>query len=149
VLADEPVSALDVSIQSQTLNLLVQLRQELHLSYIFISHDFAVVKHISDRVAVMYLGRFVELTDGDTLFENPLHPYTVSLISAIPQPHVGERLGRIILEGDVPDPSSPPSGCPFHPRCSKAMPVCSEVIPVEIDAGSPGKPHLVSCHLYS
>jgi len=86
VLADEPVSALDVSIQSQTLNLLVQLRQELHLSYIFISHDFAVVKHISDRVAVMYLGRFVELTDGDTLFENPLHPYTVSLISAIPQP---------------------------------------------------------------
>jgi len=149
VLADEPVSALDVSIQSQTLNLLVRLRQEFRFSYIFISHDLAVVKHISDRVAVMYLGRFVELADVDALFSNPLHPYTISLISAIPQPRMGERPGRIILEGDVPDPSSPPPGCPFHPRCSKAMPVCSEIAPAEVDVGSPGSPHLISCHLFS
>jgi oligopeptide/dipeptide ABC transporter ATP-binding protein len=148
ILADEPVSALDVSIQSQTLNLLVQLRQEFKLSYIFISHDLAVVKHISDRVAVMYLGRFVEMTDVDTLFNSPMHPYTTSLISAIPRPHVGERPGRIILEGDVPDPSSPPNGCPFHPRCPRAMPVCSEVEPVQSDQGSSGKQHLVVCHLY-
>ncbi len=148
VLADEPVSALDVSIQSQTLNLLVRLRQEFRLSYIFISHDLAVVKHISDRVAVMYLGRFVEVADVNEMFSNPLHPYTVSLISAIPLPRVGERPGRIILQGDVPDPSAPPQGCPFHPRCSKAMPVCSEIAPEEVNAGSPDSPHLVSCHLY-
>lgn len=149
IIADEPVSALDVSIQSQTLNLLVRLRREFRLSYIFISHDLAVVKHISDRVAVMYLGRFVEVANVDDLFEKPLHPYTVSLISAIPQPRVGERPGRIILQGDVPDPSSPPSGCPFHPRCSEAMPVCSRVTPKEVDVGTPGSPHLVSCHLFS
>ena len=148
VLADEPVSALDVSIQSQTLNLLVRLRQEFRLSYIFISHDLAVVKHISDRVAVMYLGRFVELADVDVLFDNPLHPYTISLISAIPQPRVGERPGRIILQGDVPDPSSPPPGCPFHPRCSRAMPVCSREAPSQVDVGTPSSPHLVSCHLF-
>ncbi len=149
ILADEPVSALDVSVQSQMLNLLVKLRQMLDLSYIFISHDLAVVKHISDRVAVMYLGRFVEVTDVDSLFENALHPYTESLISAIPIPEVGDREARIILEGDVPDPSMPPSGCRFHPRCSKAMDICFEISPLARNVGSTARPHVVNCHLYN
>ncbi|MCJ7499812.1 ATP-binding cassette domain-containing protein [bacterium] len=147
IIADEPVSSLDVSVQSQMLNLLVQLRQMFELSYIFISHDLAVVKHISDKVAVMYLGCFVEMTDVDTLFETPLHPYTQSLLSAIPRPEVGERPERIILEGDVPDPSSPPSGCRFHPRCPKAMSICSETVPALKDVGNSRHVHLVSCHL--
>ena len=145
IIADEPVSALDVSIQAQVLNLLQDLQEEFDLTYLFIAHDLGVVRPISDRVGVMYLGHIVELTDSEELYENPLHPYTQALLSAVPIPDVDYKGERVILQGDVPSPSNPPSGCPFHTRCPKAMPECKSVKPV-LQEHRPG--HYVSCHLY-
>lgn len=149
VVADEPVSALDVSIQSQILNLMVKLKDDLALSYVFISHDLAVVKHISDRVAVMYLGQVVEEADVDDLFAAPLHPYTQALMSAIPRAGFGQKVARTILAGDVPDPSTPPKGCRFHPRCPQAMERCSRETPFLSVQKGRAEPHFVSCHLHS
>jgi oligopeptide/dipeptide ABC transporter ATP-binding protein len=147
VVCDEPISALDVSIQAQIIALLKRLRAQLNLTYLFIAHDLAVVRHISDRVAVMYLGRIMELTRSDDLYERPFHPYTRALLSAvpIPDPRVDRGRERIILEGDVPSPVNPPAGCVFHPRCPSVLDVCSKEIPTETEVG-PG--HRVSCHLY-
>lgn len=146
IVADEAVSALDVSIQSQILNLMVDLKKQFNLSYIFISHNLAVVRHISDRVGVMYLGQMMELSEKRELYQNPLHPYTVALLSAAPEPKREGRRERIILQGDVPSPANPPKGCPFHTRCPKAMDVCSVERPAMRDMG---QGHLVACHLYS
>jgi oligopeptide/dipeptide ABC transporter ATP-binding protein len=148
LILDEPVSALDVSIRSQILNLLVELRERLALSYLFISHDLAVIRHISDRVAVMYLGRIVELGPADLIYEQAAHPYTQALLSAIPEPDPERRRARLVLKGDVPNPEQPPSGCPFHPRCPKAFERCRTEPPEERDLGTPDQPHLVRCHLY-
>ncbi|HOK96624.1 MAG TPA: dipeptide ABC transporter ATP-binding protein [Anaerohalosphaeraceae bacterium] len=126
LICDEPVSALDVSIQSQIINLLQDLQSRLNLTYLFIAHDLAVVEHISDWVAVMYLGHIVEYANRDTLYADPLHPYTVSLLSAIPEPDPSRQKKRIVLKGEVPSPSNPPSGCPFHPRCPMAEKRCAE-----------------------
>jgi oligopeptide/dipeptide ABC transporter ATP-binding protein len=148
VIADEPVSALDVSIRSQILNLLVELRDRLALSLLFISHDLAVIRYISERVAVMYLGQLVEVGDAAALYEEPAHPYTQALLSAIPQPDPDRRRKRIVLAGDVPSPEHPPAGCPFHPRCPQAMDRCRIETPLERNLGTAAKPRLVRCHLY-
>ncbi|GEN88146.1 dipeptide ABC transporter ATP-binding protein [Oceanobacillus sp. FSL W8-0428] len=145
VICDEPVSALDVSIQSQILNLMEKLKDEFNLTYIFIAHDLSVVKHISDRIGVMYLGRMVELTNKDSLYDNPKHPYTQALLSAVPLPDPDLRRDRIILKGDVPSPANPPSGCAFHTRCPYASDICKEVRP---EFKSVEDNHFVACHLY-
>jgi oligopeptide transport system ATP-binding protein len=139
---DEPLSALDVSIQSQIINLLVELREQYDLTYLFISHDLSVVEYISDRVAVMYLGEIVELAPSEELYANPLHPYTKVLLSSIPTIDPASRRKRIVLEGDVPSPINPPSGCRFHPRCPLAMEICKRVPPRELDLDG----HYVRCH---
>ena len=146
IICDEPVSALDVSIQSQVMNLLIELQKEMNLAYIFIAHDLAVVRHISDKVAVMYLGKIVEYTDADSIYENPMHPYTKALISAIPEPDPTKKKDRIILKGDVPSPIDPPSGCSFHTRCPFATDKCKTESPVLKNYGKDGKEQLVSCH---
>jgi oligopeptide/dipeptide ABC transporter ATP-binding protein len=146
VICDEPVSALDVSIQSQVLNLLLELQQELKLTYLFIAHDLAVVKHISDRIAVMYLGKLVEYANADTLYENPVHPYTHALISAIPVPDPTVRKKRQILKGDVPSPVNPPTGCVFHTRCPYVKSYCKTQVPELVSApGTSGEEHLQAC----
>jgi peptide/nickel transport system ATP-binding protein/oligopeptide transport system ATP-binding protein len=149
IIADEPVSALDVSIQSQILNLLVELRERFELSYIFISHDLAVVEHISDRVAVMYLGYFVEVTDAEQLYRAPSHPYTQALIGAVPTIEPKRRARRSLVAGDLPNPENMPPGCPFHPRCPKTLDICRTTMPEVRDIGPAGRPHLVRCHLHS
>jgi len=146
IVSDEPVSALDVSIQAQIINLLMDLQDELELSYLFVAHDLAVVEHISDRVAVMYLGRIVETTDKTNLFETPLHPYTEALLSAVPIPKYGARnRKRVILTGDVPSPINPPPGCHFHTRCPYAFTRCRHEAPPLREAAPD---HWVSCHLH-
>ncbi|MBH9966849.1 ABC transporter ATP-binding protein [[Bacillus] enclensis] len=145
IIADEPVSALDVSIQSQVLNLMQDLQKEFELTYIFIAHDLGVVRHISDRVGVMYLGKMVELSDSENLYEKPLHPYTQALLSAVPIPDPDFKRETQLLQGDIPSPSNPPSGCTFHTRCPFATDVCKEKVP-EFKEHQPG--HYVACHLY-
>jgi peptide/nickel transport system ATP-binding protein len=148
IVCDEPVSALDVSIQSQILNLLLDLQLEMNLTYLFIAHDLAVVKHISDNIAVMYLGKIVEYTDADMAYEKPLHPYTKALISAIPVPDPSMKNRRTVLSGDVPSPSNPPPGCRFHPRCPVAFEKCRKEEPGLLPApGTTDEEHLVACHL--
>jgi oligopeptide transport system ATP-binding protein len=143
ILLDEPVSALDVSVQAQILNLLHDLQIDFDLTFMFIAHDLSVIKHVSDRVAVMYLGKIMEMTPTGELFRKTAHPYSVSLLSAIPRPDPRIKMDRIILEGDVPSPINPPPGCPFHPRCYKAQEICSKVTP-PLEELEPN--HYVSCH---
>lgn len=144
IVADEPVSALDVSIQAQVLNLLQDLQKDFGLTYLFIAHDLSVVEHISDRVAVMYLGNIVELAPSEVLYVNPRHPYTEALLSAVPSPDPDRTIQRIILPGDVPNPSAPPPGCKFHPRCRYSEEICKREVPQWRDLGHD---HWVACHL--
>jgi len=146
VICDEAVSALDVSIQAQVLKLLKKLKDERNLTYLFITHDLSVVEYISDRVAVMYLGKIVELTDSQELYKNTKHPYTRALLSAIPVANLDKKTKRIVLEGDVPSPVNPPSGCPFHPRCPECKEICKKEAPKLSNYGKDGNEHFVSCH---
>ena len=146
IIADEPVSALDVSIQSQVINLLQELQKDLQLTYLFIAHDISVVRYISDRIGVMYLGKLVEEAPTDSLLEKPLHPYTQALLSAVPLPNPLKKKERIILKGEIPSPLSPPSGCVFHTRCSSVMDICKTKMPERKEMS---KEHFVSCHLYN
>ena len=143
MVCDEPVSALDVSIQAQVINLLVDLQKEMGMAYIFISHDLSVIKHISDRVVVMYLGHVVEISDKEALYDHPMHPYTVALLSAIPVPDRKHKKEKIVLEGDLPSPANPPSGCVFHTRCYKAQEICKTQVPELRDCGNG---HCCACH---
>ena len=146
ILCDEPVSALDVSIQAQIINLLRDLQKQFGLTYLFISHDLSVVEHISDTVGVMYLGNLVEFSETENIFSYPLHPYTVALFSAIPVPDPNYKMKRIVLQGSIPSPANPPSGCKFHTRCEKCMELCKHITPdwVEVEPG-----HFCACHLYN
>ncbi len=148
IVADEPISALDVSIQAQVINLLEDLKEKLRLTYLFIAHDLSMVRHISDRVAVMYLGRIIEISDRSEIYDNSLHPYTQALFSAvpIPDPDKEAQRERLILKGDIPDPANPPSGCRFHPRCPFATEQCVVEIPELRNLGSQSEPHWVACH---
>lgn len=145
IICDEPVSALDVSIQSQIINLLQRLQGELKLSYLFIAHDISVIRHISDRIGVMYLGKIVEVAPTESLFSEPLHPYTQALLSAVPLPKPKIHRERIILEGEIPSPMNPPSGCIFHTRCQYVMDICKKEVPVTKEMATG---HFVSCHLH-
>jgi len=141
----EPVSSLDVSIQAQIINLLQELQEQMHLTYLFISHDLRVVEHISHRVAIMYLGKIVEIAEGDKIYREAKHPYTRALLSAVPMPDTSLKKERIVLQGDVPSPVNPPPGCAFHPRCSHREPVCERMEPpLDFDSGG----HGVSCHVF-
>lgn len=146
IVADEPVSALDVSIQAQIINLLTDLQKERNLTYLFISHDLSVVEHISTEVGVMYLGSLVEKSSKQNIFKNPMHPYTKALLSAVPVPDPSIKMNRIILEGDIPSPANPPTGCKFHTRCKEAMDICKTKQPIYKDYGDN---HFVACHLYN
>lgn len=146
VICDEPVSALDVSIQAQVINLLKKLQNEMDLTYVFISHDLSVVKYITDQILVMYLGNMMEYGDTDEIFDNPLHPYTKALFSAVPVPNPDAKMDRIILSGDIPSPANPPKGCKFHTRCKECMSVCKMLEPKYIEHS---KNHFVACHLYN
>ena len=143
IMCDEPVSALDVSIQAQTLNLLSDLQEELDLTYLFVAHDLSVIRHISDRVAVMYVGKLVEMAETEELYNNPQHPYTEALITAVPRPDPDTKKRRIVLPGEVANPANPPSGCYFHPRCQYAQDACSREAPPFVDIGDG---HFVACH---
>lgn len=145
VICDEPVSALDVSIQAQVLNLMKEIQKKMNLSYIFIAHDLSVVEYMSDRIVVMYLGKVMEIATSEELSNRPLHPYTEALLSAVPIPKIGEKRKRIVLEGDVPSPINKPSGCPFHNRCRKCMEICKTEEP---SLKNVGNEHFVFCHLY-
>ena len=149
IVADEPVSALDVSVRAQVLNLIAALQREHGVAFLFISHDLSVVEHVSDEVGVMYLGKLVELAQARDIYAAPRHPYTQALLSAIPVPDPRRRSRRIMLPGDVPSPMHPPPGCPFHPRCPKVMAMCSQQAPPEVNVGSAGQPHRVACHLHA
>jgi oligopeptide/dipeptide ABC transporter ATP-binding protein len=149
IVADEAVSALDVSVQSQVLNLIARLQRELHISFLFISHDLAVVQHISHQIGVMYLGKLVEIASSEDLYREPRHPYTKALMSAIPKPDPDEISQRTILQGDVPSPLNPPSGCPFRTRCPDAMEQCSHSMPALENITSGEMPHQVACHLFT
>jgi len=146
IVCDEPVSALDVSIQAQVLNLMRQLQRDMGLTYVFIAHDLSVVQYMADRIAVMYLGKIVEIADSKDIHKTHKHPYTEALLSAVPVPAYGQRAERIILEGDVPSPLNPPTGCKFHPRCKHCMEICKQVEP---ELKSLGNGHYLACHLHN
>ena len=149
IVADEAVSALDVSVQAQVLNLISDLQRRLGISFLFISHDLAVIQHVSHDVSVMYLGKLVETGSADSVYAEPKHPYTRALFSAVPVPDPLRKSSRIVLPGDVPSPANPPPGCPFHTRCPEVQPECRQLMPATIDVGGGDAPHRVACHLYT